>query len=65
MSLANDLQLALVTAIARIEQIHGLPEDDPLRCLLIKRLATCDAPRLRRHLVQPHRDGNTVEWRTS
>lgn len=51
----GDLQLDLVAAIARIEQIHDLPEDSPLRELLIERLGTCDAPRLRRHLSDESR----------
>lgn len=48
----SDLQLDLATAIARIEQIGGLPADSALRELLILRLATCDAPRLSRHLTE-------------
>jgi len=48
-----DLQLDLASAIARIEQIVALDDDDALRALLIARLRY-DALRLRRHL--------TPEW---
>lgn len=45
------LQFDLLCAILRIEQVGGLGEDDVLRELLIDRLVTCDAPRLRRYLA--------------
>lgn len=48
--LGDSLQLDIATAVARIEQALALPEDDALRCHLLDRLLTCDAPRLRRHL---------------
>jgi len=48
-----DLQLDLASAIARIEQIVALDDDDALRALLIARMRY-DARRLRRHL--------TPEW---
>jgi hypothetical protein len=51
--MTDDLQLDLASAIARIEQIVDLDDDDALRALLIARLRY-DAHRLRRHL--------TSEW---
>jgi len=47
----QDLQRDLTSALARIERALALPEGDALRCHLLDRLLTCDAPRLRSHLT--------------
>jgi len=49
------LQLDLVCAIARIEQMAET--DGAMQALLIDRLNTCDAPRLRSHLT-----AETLAW---
>lgn len=46
---SSGLALDLLTAIARIEQI-GREGPDTCGGLILDRLVTCDAPRLRRHL---------------
>lgn len=45
------VQMDILCAVARIEQIGDLEPEDALRELLIDRLLRCDAPRLRRLLT--------------
>ena len=49
-----NLQLDLMTTIARIEQASREPE---MLDILWHRLVTCDAPRLRRHLTPESLEG--------
>lgn len=48
---ADRMSAALMSTIARIEQINKLPHDDGLREHLIERLLTCDVVRLRAALT--------------
>lgn len=67
----DQLQLDLACAVARMEQASR-EAGTPLGDLLLMRLATCDAPRLRKHLNSEGRamlDGETERgaegWRTA
>jgi hypothetical protein len=60
MTAPGNVQLDIASTIARIEQLAAEPADSPLRELLIMRLATCDAPRLRR-LLTPEMLGQLAE----
>lgn len=46
----EQIQLDIACAVARMEQAHA-EAGTPLGDLLLMRLATCDAPRLRNHLT--------------